>query len=416
MKDMAMTMSAQSVLRIVPRAFLSGADGAGVLNVPGQAAAPLSVLEALVLQAFAVPRTLENGVAEIRARSGALALEEPLATVCDLVDRGAIAFYEVADNPRNPGRALGMFGCPRIDAIEALAGDVADLVFVGMPYELGVTGGKGTSGGPAYLRRCSRIAFDYVERDGVPAGWWDTLSSTRVLEGVRFADAGDVSCQGTVRNGIAFDRLYEMVGAILDANALPVVIGGDHSIAYPAIRAVADRRERIGVIQFDAHPDLGRTRADGSWRRNLTHGNFMSWIEARPEIASLTQLGTRHLLPEPHYPTDKLVAHHGTAWVDRLDRVLDGLDTSYPYYLTFDVDCLDPSILSQTGTPVPGGLDYHQAAAALRAICGHVEIVGIDVVELRPGRFDWEAHEGTTIAYLLFAVLSAIFKRRATLG
>lgn len=404
----------QSVLQIAEGLFLSrSSDGINEVHGRDSPSAGITDVEAVILEVFSLPRTLENGVAAVHKRLAGLGPGEALAGVCALFERNLIRLVDRHTGGASPGRRVGMYGCPRLSLDEALLGDSCDVVFVGMPYDLGVTGRDGARRGPSYLRRCSRAAFDYIQDAGFPRGWWDSSRSCRVLEGVRFADVADVSCRDSARNGVAFDRLHDTVGALLAAGRLPVVIGGDHSVSYAAISAAVARHPRLGIIQFDAHPDLGRSPATSRWRRNLTHGNFMAWLEPKPEIRTVLQLGVRHLLPEPPYVSDKVVSHSGRGWLPGISEIVAALPSDLPYYVTFDVDCLDPGVISQTGTPVPGGLSYEDAREALRSLARHVEIIGVDVVELAGPRNEEDCREGATVSYLLFELLATISQRRA---
>jgi agmatinase len=404
-----------TVLRVVSGAFLSLApEGGDQLNLTNGESVALNTEEAGTIETFSVPRTLESGVQAVQRRFPHLQGGDVLAIVMGFVDSGIIRLHELEPSTAVGHRRAGMYGCPWAPLEEAVAGDSSRVVFVGMPYELGVTGRQGARGGPAYLRRCSRVALDYVEEDGLPAGWWDSLKERRVLEGVRFCDIGDVQCAGTRRNGEAFDRLYDIATTLFRARRLPVVVGGDHSISLPLITAAADTYPGLGVLHFDAHADIGSKEDMGEWRRNCTHGNFMSWVAANPEVASITQFGLRHLLPSAPFASPKVTRYPGRAFVGELDAIVARLPADRPYYLTFDVDCLDPAVIWQTGTPVPGGLEYREVQRALEALSTRLDIVGMDVVELSSAAGDADYREGTAIAYLLLEVLANVFQRRST--
>lgn len=406
-------VSPRAVIRLVPGAYLTHDPGGGDLIIlPGGAERPLDAWQTKVIETFAAPRTIESGIDRIHRQDKAPTSGEALSAVMELLETGILQVFAETAIARRTARSLGMYGCPRLSFEESIAGDACHVAFMGMPYELGITGREGTRKGPDYLRRFSRAAFDYVERAGNPIGWWDTRRGCRRLEGVRFGDVGDISCSDTTRNGAAFDRLYDVVGTLLGAGRLPVIIGGDHSLSYPAISAVAKQHARFGIIHFDAHPDLGSSPGGSRWRRNLTHGNFMSWVEPMPQVAVLAQFGVRHLLPEPAYQSPKIRTFPGTEWTSRVEATIGQLPDDIPYYVTFDVDCLDPSVIAQTGTPVPGGLSYQAARDALCFIGERRDVVGLDVVELAAPRLEGDSREATNIAYLLFEFLASIFDRR----
>lgn len=365
-----------------------------------------------ICETFAQPISLKNGVERVRERILGVDFDILLRSTMKLIEHSVLVSYDAYTEDESSQR--GMFGCPMLSVDEAVLGDICDVAFVGMPYDLGVTGREGTRSGPSYLRRSSRIAFDYSTDSGYPRGWWSSDQNKRLLEGVRFVDTGDVSCRGEGRNGSSFDELYDCVSELHAANRLPIIIGGDHSISYASISATAHKYPRVGIIQFDAHPDLGRSASTSKWRRNMTHGNFLSWVEPMQEVEVIVQLGIRHLLPDPPFVSNKVSAYPGTDWVPNIEDIVKGLPTDIVYYLTFDVDCMDPTVISQTGTPIPGGINYEQARYAFQVIGRHLDIVGVDVVELMPPRADNDNREGVTIAYLLFALIAEIFDRKNT--
>ena len=106
---------------------------------------------------------------------------------------------------------------------------------------------------------------------------------------------------------------------------------------------------------------------------------------------------------QPPPPSPKVRTYNPRQVREQLDLIIDTLDPTRPWYLTFDVDCLDPSLIRQTGTPVPGGLDQDIATRALRRVAGAVDLVAADVVEMCPGR---DLIEGSVVSYLVFEALA----------
>jgi agmatinase len=405
-------MLKSTTLTVARGAFISLAtDGTEQLNLYDSSCMYLSAPQATALEVFSVPRTLEAGVAALKRRVPETGPADSLEVVLELVALGALVTPDGGKTNANYRDRRGMFGCDLVAIEEALVGDEVDVAFIGMPYELGVTGREGAKTGPAYLRQCSRTAFDYTLVRGIPNGWWSTAQRRRVLEGVRFGDLGDIDCKATKRNGAAFDRLHDTVSAVFRAGKLAVMVGGDHSCSLPMITAAAEEYPSLGILQFDAHPDLGSEEAMGEWREGCTHGNYMSWVAQNEKVSSITQIGIRHLLPRapfPHLKVTTFPAPH----LD-IEAILETIPDDRPYYLSFDVDCLDPSVISQTGTLIPGGLSYGQAAAAIGAICASRNVIGLDFVELMaPNRGYEDRREGYCISYLLFEALTGIFRFR----
>ena len=408
-----------SLLRVIDGAFLSlDAKGRDQLNLVDGSWRELTSREAAAIEVFAVPRTLESGVTALQRRFPDDTPGASLATTMDLVEAGTIAPFALPSvRPRSPSsaprRGAGMYGCPSSALEDAIKGESSAVVFLGMPYELGVTAGAGgAKAGPAYLRRCSRVAFDYVEASGVPEGWWSPSRNARVLEGVRFADVGDVPCEGAARNGECFEALYEAELALLRAGRFPVVVGGDHSISLPLITAAASVHPGLGVVHFDAHGDMGNDEDMGDWKENCTHGNFMSWVVGSANVSQVVQVGVRNLLAAPPYRSGKVASHSVGDFLERAEAIVEALPADRAWYLSFDVDCLDPSVVAQTGTPVPGGFSYREASRALTLVASRLPLVGMDVVELAAPADDDDLRAGSAVAHLVFETLAQVFEAR----
>lgn len=407
-----------SLLQLRGGAFLSLApDGSDRLNLSDGSWISLTGRQTAALEIFAVPRTVESGVQALQRR---MPDDEPgasLAVVMELLHQAILeTIVPLAAPDGEAARGDGMYGCPTSCVEDALSGESCDVVFYGFPYELGITGGKGASSGPTFLRHCSRVSFDYVETAGVPTGWWNNADRKWQLEGIRFRDIGDIPCDGAERNGEPFDMAYELHLSLLRAGRFPVVAGGDHSVSLPLITAAANVRPGLRVIQFDAHGDVGSHEEPGDWRKNCTHGNFMSWVANNPNVERIYQIGIRNLLSEPSFDSPKVSAFPRNSLLGDIEAFVAGLPDG-PYYITFDVDCLDPAVISQTGTPIPGGLSYHEAHRALELLCRRLDVVGLDLVELTEPDVAGDLREGSAAAHLIFHMLASIFEgRRERMG
>jgi len=351
---------------------------------------------AAVLTAFALPRTLsslpsgENG---LRTR----------AVVRTLGERGLIRRHD-PDGVPVPGGRGGMFGAPVLSLAEALRGDGCDVVFLGMPYDLGASHRPGSRFAPAYLRRTGGALFQYRDTASGPPGALDPVTGRRVLAGVRLADTGDVAANVHRSAGPTWGSLERIVSRVAGHGRLPVVLGGDHSVTLPVVRGLAEAHGSLGVLHVDAHSDYGRPRLDGA-DLHCHHGNVMDWVVGDPRVVRLAQFGVRQLEDRPGQADAKLRRWPGTsACRTPLDGILAELPEDLPYHLTVDVDALDPSVLSATGTPLPGGFAHAQLAELLTGLCSARRIVGVDVVELLPG--EGEA-DGLIVADLLLRVLDA---------
>ncbi len=245
-----------------------------------------------------------------------------------------------------------------------------DVAVTGIPFDQAVTHRPGTRFGPRAIREASSLqAFD------PPYGWgYDPMAVLDVV------DYGDMAFDyANVREVPA--RIEAHIGAILDAGAAPITLGGDHFITLPILRAVAARRGPVALIQFDAHSD---TWVDDDPDR-IDHGTFL-YKAIRAGIvdpAASVSIGIRTDNPDTLGVTilDAPSVHQdGIAATLARVRAVVG---DRPCYMTFDIDALDPAFAPGTGTPVWGGLASWQAAALLRGLAG-IDLIGGDVVEVSP--------------------------------
>jgi agmatinase len=245
-----------------------------------------------------------------------------------------------------------------------------DLAITGVPFDQAVTHRAGARFGPRAIREASCLQpYD------PPYGW-----PTSPLEEMSVIDYGD----------LAFDYahtpsfpglLTEHIRTILAAGAGTVTLGGDHFITLPILRAYAERFGPLGVIHFDAHSDLW---PDDDMAR-IDHGTFLykAVKTGLVDPARSVQIGIR-TTTEDYLGLSVIDARavHEQGIAATVARVREVVGQG-PVYLTFDIDCLDPSVAPGTGTPVWGGLHGWQAAACLRELAG-VNLVGGDVVEVAP--------------------------------
>jgi agmatinase len=184
------------------------------------------------------------------------------------------------------------YGAPPCSAGSALDADVA---FLGVPFDLGTTLRPGARFGPAAVRAASAW-WQYIQDDGTAAGGWFDLELGRwVLKNVTMADCGDVEIAPADITA-NLDRITESVAGIVNAGSLPVIVGGDHSITYPALAAFAGHGP-IHVVQFDTHQDF----VDERRGTRLGHGNVIRRVSELPFVSGISQIGIRGLqkYPEP---------------------------------------------------------------------------------------------------------------------
>lgn len=246
-----------------------------------------------------------------------------------------------------------------------------DLAITGIGFDQAVTNRPGARLGPRAIRAASSLQpYD-------PPYGWDGFSP---LEEFAIADYGDMAFDYAQTRDVP-DRIAAHVGGILAAGAACIVLGGDHSITLPILRAHAAVHGPVALIQCDAHTD---TWPDDDPNR-IDHGTFCykAVKEGLIDVAASAHIGIRTVV------ADNL----GIAIHDARELHLRGAEAvaadlrarvgKRPVYLSFDIDALDPAFAPGTGTPVWGGLSSAQAAGLLRALAG-INLVGGDVVEVSP--------------------------------
>ncbi len=215
------------------------------------------------------------------------------------------------------------------------------------------------------------------------------------------------------------DKVRNVVAAALESGQLPGVIGGDHSVAFGAIAAVAARHPGMGILHVDAHADLRHAYQGFAWSHASIMDNVLCKVDG---VARLVQVGIRDI-SEAEFQrarTDNRVfLHHdmdwrrrvlaGEPWLTCCREALAQLPDEV--YVSFDIDGLDPSLCPATGTPVPGGLSFAEASVLLKCVVeSHRRIVGFDLTEVSPGAAEdeWNGAVGARILYKLigFAVLT----------
>jgi len=267
---------------------------------------------------------------------------------------------------------LTFAGCPsflRRPFTQDLSG--VDLAVTGIPFDCATTNRPGTRLGPRAVREQSTL-----QSHDAPYGWSDDPFETK-----RIVDYGDCQFDHAMVSEVP-KAIEDHISGIINAGAAALSIGGDHYVTYPILKAHASKYGPLSLLQFDAHSD---TWEDNSPDR-IDHGTmFRHAINDGVIVAERSvQVGIRttnddtmgvNILdaPQVNRSTPAEVAKHITDIIG--DR---------PCYLTFDIDCLDPAFAPGTGTPVSGGLSSAHAMDILRALCGGLQLKGMDVVEVSP--------------------------------
>ncbi|RBP78210.1 agmatinase [Rhodobacter sp. 140A] len=281
----------------------------------------------------------------------------------------------------------------------------ADVAVMGAPFDCGTQWRAGTRFGPRGIREASTLfAFGH-------AGAYDFDDDTTYLDGVRIVDIGDADIIHTDTTA-SHANIEAGVRAILRAGALPVVLGGDHSINIPCINAFSDEAP-VHVVQIDAHLDF----VDERHGVRVGHGNPMRRAAEKPWVEGMTQIGIRNVssTAKEGYEAAQAMGSDilSVRMVRRLgiEAVLERIPAGRRYYLTLDIDGFDPSIAPGTGTPSHGGFQYYEVLDIVAGLAKRGTIVGIDLVEVAP---DYD-HTGTTAilaAQILLNTLGRIFAAR----
>jgi agmatinase len=240
-----------------------------------------------------------------------------------------------------------------------------ELAIIGVPFDEKSSYLRGAAGGPAAIRASSTGKARNPETElGVD------LERDTVM-----VDLGDVDTLGDVDR--TFHGIETAVAAILKKKAGPIILGGDHSITYPIMKAMAKAYRRLDILHFDAHPDL----YEDLYGDRLSHACPFARIMEDGLAESLVQIGVRAATASQRANARR----HGVRMVEMKD-FRDGLTLTFknPLYISFDLDSLDPAFAPGVSHQEAGGLTTRQAIDVIHRL--KARIVGLDVVELNPSR------------------------------
>jgi arginase len=239
------------------------------------------------------------------------------------------------------------------------------IAILGVPFDEKSSYLRGAAQGPAAVRA--------VSTGKCYCGW--TELGVNLEEDTVLVDLGDVDTSGDVDKSFAL--IEKAVAAILAKGATPIVIGGDHSITYPVLKAFAKTFKPLDVLHFDAHPDL----YEDLYGDRLSHACPFARILEDGLAASIVQVGVRAITAAHRAKALK----GGVRMLEMKD--IDGplhLRFANPVYVSFDLDALDPAFAPGVSHHEPGGLTTRQALQVIQSLKGR--IVGLDVVEFNPAR------------------------------
>jgi len=261
------------------------------------------------------------------------------------------------------------------------AGEV-DVAILGAPLNMG--SGWRDSGGRATAE---------LRLLGWPIGDLDQYVQVEASDVLNIVDYGDVAVDNASTER-SMRHVRETVREIVEAGAIPMVVGGDHSLEYPNVAALADvyGKEKVSVIHFDSHYD-----AWWGWSAHLiSHGYPVYRLinEGHVRAADYIQVGLRSSGPDQsgfEWMREQGMRYHTMAEIERrgwpavLERVIEeASEEGRKIHISFDIDVLDPAFTVATGTPVPGGLTMREGITIVRRLCAESNVVGFDLVELHP--------------------------------
>ena len=311
------------------------------------------------------------------------------------------------------GPDITFLGVPRCTWVEPETYADADVVILGAPFDGGTSYRSGARFGPQYVRQTC-----YLPHDGSRPSL--ALRVDGLSRDLTVYDAGDVEMYAGDAERSVRD-LQAAVATVARAGAIPLVLGGDHTIAWPDAAGVAQHvgQGRVSMIHFDAHADTG----DVEFGSLVGHGQPMRRLIESGAVRGdrFLQMGLRGYWPGPE--TLAWMAEQGMRSYEMTEIVARGLDECLTeafgiatdacdgVFLSVDIDVCDPGHAPGTGTPEPGGLTARQLLDAVRRIAYELPVAGVDVVEVAPP-YDHAEITSALANRVVLEALSGIARRR----
>ncbi len=344
-------------------------------------------------------------------------------------------------NPNAPGLPGRLFGLPFDE-------DHAELIILPVPWEVTVSYNAGTAEGPAAILNASN-QVDLFLKD-IPGAWQMgmymlPISENLLEENYKSRDLAfkyiswlEQNDQGWISDDLkviprAVDEVCEKLNIYVKSQALMYLrqgkmvglVGGDHSTPLGLIRAVAETFGSFGILQVDAHADLRQAYEDFRY----SHASIMYNAMQLEQVSKLVQVGVRDYCEEevgyinnsngrvvPFFDSDiKAALYQGDNWASICHRIVQELPEKV--YLSLDIDGLNPTLCPNTGTPVPGGLEFDQVIYLIKLLVQAKKvIIGFDINEVAPGDDDWDANVGARLLYNIGSLMGASQGRLKFIG
>jgi agmatinase len=283
----------------------------------------------------------------------------------------------------------------------------ADIAVLGAPFDAGSQFRSGARMGPRGIREASTL-FSFGH-----GGAYDHEDDITYLpaDTTRIVDIGDADIIHT--DTIQSHANIEFgVKKILEAKAIPVVLGGDHSVNIPCINAFRNE-DPIHIIQIDAHLDFVNERHGV----RFGHGNPMYRASEKEYVSGMTQIGIRNVSSTAREGYIDAKERGSKIFSVRqfrkmgISQILNTIPKNIRYYLTIDIDAFDPSIASGTGTPSHGGFYYYEILELIDGLTKQGNIAGLDLVEVAPD-YDITNSTSTLAAQLLMNIMGRLLYNR----
>lgn len=340
-------------------------------------------------------------------------------------------------DPSGPGISGNLFGLP-------FSQEHAELLIIPVPWEVTVSYHAGTSAGPdAILKASSQL--DLYMKD-IPDAWKLGVSMVLIPEEL-FEESKklrELTSMHIARleKGEAFDVEDPLLKSINDAcenlniyvksttqkylkaGKMVGLVGGEHSTPMGFIRALSEQYDRFGILQIDAHADLRKSYEGFTY----SHASIMYNVLKLPSVGRIVQVGVRDYCEEEVNVIKRAMGrivtyfdeeikekiYTGKSWDSICDEIIAQLPKNV--YISFDIDGLDPKLCPNTGTPVAGGLEFHQAVHLIKKlVMADRQIIGFDLCEVAGGADDWDANVGARILYQL-CNWCAVSQKRLVVG
>ncbi len=335
-------------------------------------------------------------------------------------------------DPNAKAEGPGIYGLPFKES-------ECKVIYIPVPWEATTSYGAGTAKGPDAISLASSQVdlFDldfidpysvgfFMKKSPVQIKKWN-LKAKRLAQKIIKASAHEVKNKKELKLALKkvndFSEkvnqwVYSETQKILNQGKIPIVIGGGHSTPFGAIKAYAQKFPQMGILHFDAHSDT-RKKYMGF---EHSHASIMyNVLKEIPQVSKLVQVGIRDFCQEEyHFITenparckvyfDQVIARRkqsGENFLEIAQEIADSLPKQV--YISIDIDGLDPKYCPNTGTPVPGGLEFQELLTIVYSVFrSGREILGLDLVEVAPGKKDeWDANVGSRLLYKMTALTLA---------